>query len=216
MRTIYYSLKNLKLTVFVPLIVAWLIFPLFLNNSLEVITENIDKLSAVGDNAQMLLPVMAIWLPVMTFRQYVESDASEMLFFYQKTHLFDLFVYFIIYCAVMAVPFAFYAQSVNGIWQEYLRVVIQSAFFCSMSYFVSFAMRSTSMSLMLCLLIDFLFVLAKNYITSSRSVFSFGQPACQEMFVLSKTEHIDKYWVLLIISACFVIFGAVASRRRKK
>lgn len=216
MRTIYYSLKNLKLTVLVPLIVAWIIFPLFLNSSLEVITENVDKLATVGDNAQMLLPVMAIWLPVMTFRQYVEGDSSELLFFYQKTHLVDLFIYMVIYCAVAAVPFAFFAQSVNGIWQEYLRVVIQSVFFCSMSYFVSFVLRSTSMSLMLCLLIDFLFVMAKNYISSSQSVFSFGQPAFQEMFVLSKTEHIDKYWVLLIISACFVIFGAIAAKRRKK
>lgn len=216
MRNLYYSVKRLKLSAFIPVAVVCVIFPLLTYHDINNMTEEMYKMIELGEKAQMFIPIMAAWCPLMSFRQYVEGDTRELIFFYQKTHLAELLFYGVTFAAVSAVPFLILSQYVaDSLAAEYLRVMIQSAFFITLAYGVTFLLNSATGGLLICLLVDFLLIFSKNYIPANKSIFSFGQKAAEEMFVLAKGESIDKYWILIIISVVFLIVGYISSHRAK-
>lgn len=215
MRNIYYSVKSQRLSVLVPIAFICVIFPLLTYNSIKDMQEELYKFLSLGEKAQSLIPVMAAWCPLMAFRRYVEGDARELIFFYKKRHIGELLFYAVFYCVITAVPFLILSKYLGGLQSEYLRVIIQGMFFLTLAYCVTFLLSSATGGLLVCLLIDFLLIFGKNYIPADKSIFSFGMEASKEMFVLTKGESVDKYWILIIMSAVFLLVGYISSRRAK-
>lgn len=215
MRNIYYSVKNLHWIALVPLAVLFLVFPLLIWSEIKLNSWSQGNLAQIGNFAQMLLPIASSFWPVFVFHQYVEGNARELIFCYRKGHLLELFVYGAVYVACMAIVFFVLSFFYESVWWEYLRVAIQSLFFLSFTYAVVFLIRSTALGLMLSLLLELFFMLTRNYISSTWSIFSFDCLAKEDVFILSEQEKVDKFIILLGLSVLFWGIGYVRARKIK-
>lgn len=215
MRNIYYAIKSLRWMALAPLFILFLLFPLLVWSEIKLNSFSQGNLYQIGDFAQILLPVASIFWPIFVFRQYVEGNARELIFCYRKSHLFELFVYGLAYIVLMAVPFIVLSCYYQNVWWEYLRVLIQSVFFLSFSYAAIFLMRSTALSLLLSLLLEIVFILMRDYISSQWSLFSFDCLAKDDVFFLSEQEIMDKYIILLTLSLLFLLVGSWRARKIK-
>ena len=174
-----------------------------------------ENLYQIGDFAQTLLPVAAVFWPIFVFHQYVEGNTREVIFCYRRGHLFELLAYGLLYIVFMAIPFIVLSCYYQNVGWEYLRVIVQSVFFISLSYAAIFLMRSAALSLLLSLLLEMIFILMRNYVSSQWSVFSFDCLAKGDVFSLSEGEQVDKYAVLLTCSVLFWAIGYWRARRIK-
>lgn len=213
MRNMFYSVKNLRWIATVPLVVLFFVFPLFAWSEARLNFYSPDNLYRIGDYAQALLPIASSIWPIFIFQQYVEGHTRELIFCYRKGHFLELMVYGLSYIVLMAIPFLVLSFYYQGVGWEYLRVAVQSLFFCSFSYAIVFIMRSTTLSLLLTLLLEMLFLLLKDYVASQWSIFSFHSLANGDVLCLDEREKVDKYVILLLFS---VLFWGIGYWRAKK
>ncbi|GEM_PF-3752970 len=207
MRNIWYSIKNLRWAALLPLVVLFLVFPLLVWSEVKLNSYSQENLDQIGDFAQMLLPFSAIFGPVFIFRQYVEGGAREVIFFYRKGHLLELCTYGGLYLALAGILFLVLSGFYQDVWWEYLRIAVQSVFFLALSYASLFVMRSTALGLMASLMTESFFVLLKDELPSSHSLFSFDCLAKGDVFFAAKGEVLDKYLLLLLLSALLLAIG---------
>lgn len=215
MRNIWYSMKNLRFVALLPPAVLFLVFPFLIWCVVRINAYSQDNLSTIGEFAQMLLPFSMIIWPAFIFRQYVEGGAREVIFAYRKGYFPELCLYGGLYLLLAAVLFFVLSLFYQDVWWEYLRVAVQSIFFLSLVYAALFATHSTALGLMAPLLVETFFVLLKDELPSTWNLFTFSSLAKGDVFVASQGEAVDKYVLLLLLSAVLLVFGYWRARRWK-
>lgn len=146
------SLKNLRFFYFIPVIINLLYMPFMSFLMYQSYYDNIDIYYRIMSNQfNLFLPIASVWWSVFTLKEFIESDGNEVLYLYCKP-LYILkmqLLVFSIYGLHLVVFMLGFNLFFDGFYFVIVQLLVSSFALCSFVYFVSFALKSTGVALLL-------------------------------------------------------------------
>ena len=210
LRILSRSWKNIGILRFVPFVILDILIPLvnigsYRQNGLTDVFQR-----EIISTAFMFLPFFAAWWPTFILREYIESDGNELLAFFHNKRQESLCVFtLLIYLANVSVLFLVYIKLFPTLKLFYLWILIICVFYFSLSYFMSFATKSTTLTLMSGLI----YAIANQVIISDHIVWMIYGTTGGYVF---SDEWQRVYLPLLILSILLMVFGFVFKENNPK
>lgn len=145
LRKTFLDLKNLRWFLLVPIFTIWGLLPFLNYYSLSRFPPEIVA-SAVFDQAQTFIPIMASLPIIFLLRPLIEGDGHEVLYLFgriKKYGFITILTVFLIHLILMTPIFIGYSFYYVGIWNEFFRTAVQSFVFCSLAYALTYLLKST-------------------------------------------------------------------------
>jgi hypothetical protein len=147
------QLKSIRLLVWLPIITINIVFPaLVLFDYFRFIEQPSFFEERVRILGWMILPVSTIWWSVFAWKECMEANGNELLFLYGnriklwdglRLWLFLLLNMSVVYCVILLV--------LPQLKLLFIWLLLTSLFYFALSYFISFVSKSTTITLMTCL-----------------------------------------------------------------
>ncbi|MBZ9637734.1 ABC transporter permease [Clostridium sp. FP1] len=205
----YFSLKNLKIYYFVPLIILYIFIPI-LNIGMVNLSGNIENAYVlVFSEAEKYIPILSLWWIIFVFKEYIEEDGNEILYCIEDSgkvkihHISLLFAWYIIHVSVL---FLIYSLFWDNVFLEFIKTVIQCFFFTSVAYMLMYTLKSTTISFMFLLIYELLSIFINSKSFNYISIFENGEK-------ISLQAIITKYSVFFIVGILFLIIGVYKNKK---
>lgn len=205
MKLYWIDFKNIRFLGLVPLVAAWLFFPLTVGLLVAYGGYSQSNVFDFSYYAQMYLPFFACWWTVFVLRNYADGGGRELLHLYRKSQFGEWCFLFACYALVLAAPYTVLSFFYQQIGFEYLRILTESLFLASLAYCVLFAFRSATAALLVNLVYVSLTVFSKAGVTQYYSIFTPMLNAADVSPVL--------FAVTLALSAAFLALGRWRNKR---
>lgn len=203
------SLKNMERYYYIPLVVLFVFLPIcsWLYIRAYGLQESYISVMNIG---QMFIPITSTWWVFCGLKEYIEGDGNELFYVYKlngKTKVVDILLILLWYCCHIGILFGVYAILFNTIITEIACVMIQCFFFSSFLYFLTYALKSTSIAYMFVLIYYFMIAFfSEDTIFEFINIFSFQITMNAELLF-------EKYLFIGIISGVVLFLGALFNRR---
>ena len=196
----YLDLKNLGKYYFLPIIIMFIVVPTLLILKYLAVKDIKILTTDMIAYTELFSAISSIWWIMMISRQYIEVDGNEILYVYKKMRIGQVLILFLWYIVNISILFLGYSFFFENILSEYIKILIQSLFFISISYMLVYTFKLVSIPMMIILgyIISFsLFFKDKiNYI----NIFTIQE-------VTNSQIVSNKYLILLIISIFIFFIG---------
>ena len=196
----YLDLKNLGKYYFLPIIIMFIVVPTLLILKYLAVKDIKILTTDMIAYTELFSAISSIWWIMMISRQYIEVDGNEILYVYKKMRFGQVLILFLWYIVNISILFLGYSFFFENILSEYIKILIQSLFFISISYMLVYTFKLVSIRMMIILgyIISFsLFFKDKiNYI----NIFTIQE-------VTNSQIVSNKYLILLIISIFILFIG---------
>ncbi|WP_294129875.1 hypothetical protein [uncultured Clostridium sp.] len=196
----YLDLKNLGKYYFLPIIIMFIVVPTLLILKYLAVKDIKILTTDMIAYTELFSAISSIWWIMMISRQYIEVDGNEILYVYKKMRIGQVLILFLWYIVNISILFLGYSFFFENILSEYIKILIQSLFFISISYMLVYTFKLVSIPMMIILgyIISFsLFFKDKiNYI----NIFTIQE-------VTNSQIVSNKYLILLIISIFILFIG---------
>lgn len=204
------SWKNIGVLRFVPFIVLNVLIPIVNIASYRQYGVSGEFQREIVSTALMFLPFFAAWWPMFFLREYIEADGNELLaFFHNKKQEALCFCTHLIYLANVSALFFVYIKIFPELKLFYLWIIIVCVFYFSLSYFMSFATKSVTLTLMSSLI----YAIANQVIISGKIIFMIYSTAGGYVFL---EEWKKIYLPLVILSIVFLAVGFIFKEKYPK
>lgn len=190
---LFYHLRGLKAFFWIPLAGMNVVIPLlnyraFLKagpSEMALLPQEFHRLMAVA------APVLCVWWVIFALREYVEPDGTEALYVCPaRNKLWDALALFLLFFADIGLVYAVYIHLFPEMRRSFCMILCVCVFVFGLSFFLMYATKSVSVTLMAVLLyvvVSVLFIedknifpfFASNYIATAKLLKSFYLPlAC--------------------------------------
>lgn len=197
----YLDLKNLGKYYFLPIIIMFIVVPTLLILKYLVVKDMKSLITDMIAYTELFSAISSIWWIMMISRQYIEVDGNELLYVYKKIRIGQVLILFFWYTVNISILFLGYSFFFENILSEYIKILIQSLFFISISYMLVYTFKLVSIPMMITLgyIISFsLFFKSKiNYI----NIFTIQE--------IANSQIVSNKYLILIIITIFVLFIGV-------
>lgn len=153
-RRCYLNFKNLRLLFWLPLLVVNVVLPAL--NFICYRANGVGDylLVDINEKALLLLPFLSIWWTLFILQEYVEADGCETLYVCRRRlKLAEALCPFLLYLLNITLLYGVYiAVFPKQMPMEYARMLCICCFFFGLAYFLIYATKSITISLMVLLL----------------------------------------------------------------
>ncbi|MEA4825948.1 MAG: ABC transporter permease [Clostridium sp.] len=208
-KPIYFSLKNLNIYYFVPLIVLYVFIPI-LNIGMINMSKNIENAyTIIFREAEKYIPITSLWWITFIFKEYIEGDGNELLYCIEDSgkvkvhHIVLIFTWYIMHVSIL---FLVYSLFWDNVFLEFIKTVIQCFFFTSLLYLLIYTLKSTTISFMLLLIYELLATFMNFKCINYISIFENGMKVSLETII-------TKYSIFLLLGILFLIIGIYKNKR---
>ncbi len=150
------NLKSIGLSYFIPIIANYIYIPIMIYLFYLIGNNNIEyaKYSSFVE-MQHVIPYFSIWWLVFALREYIEGNSKELLKVYKKSLLFDslfIFLWYVLHIYLIILTLSLVLG--NDVFLLSLLLIVESAAFYSIAYFLLIVCRTISIPLLLCTLYE--------------------------------------------------------------
>lgn len=201
------NMRKLGILYFVPIVVLFVLLP-FLAYGQIIARGGNSAINDIFTDFQQFVPFMGCWWILFGLSDYVEGKTSELLQTYKKSVLWDFVILFVWYTLHVTVLFAGFGFLVDNYWKDFVLIIMQSALFASVGFFLLFLTKTMLVPFLVALFYEIFAMLTYLDILRYVNIFS---PARIEHF----SQLLLPYLPLLLASVLFVIAGNLLYKRRK-
>jgi hypothetical protein len=150
----FLALANCGGYALVPLVIVGLVLPAGLlairaGGAPQIAPVYVEKCSA------LLIPALAAWWPAFAFKERIEGDGRELLYFLRRKGEGALALAIGLLYLVVAIPFTVVALGVEGFSASVmLLLAVRCVFVTSLAFSVAYVLRSSALGLVLALLFN--------------------------------------------------------------
>lgn len=208
-RATYLSFKNLKVYYFIPLILLYIFLPILSIGIVYIYESTENAYFIIFKEVEKYIPILSIWWTTFIFREYIEGDGNEVLYCINETgkvkvsQIILIFLWYVVHVGILYLGFSIFWDNMI---LEFIKIVIQSLFFSSLSYLLIYTLKSTTISFMLLVIYELFMLFIDSEIVNYISIFHYGENLTIETII-------TKYVLILLVSIVFLIAGVYQNKR---